>query len=71
MVAHRVVREAQHPVAGGGEDGLAFGVLIAQARVHLAVELDGQPTRRAAEVDDKRADWMLPAELQPAKPPVP
>jgi len=32
----------------------------------LAVDLDHQIRRRAAEVHDERADLVLPAELQPA-----
>jgi hypothetical protein len=66
-VAHRVIGESQDAIPGRLQNRFALGVLFALLLVNAAVELDGQSTFRAAEIDDERANCMLSAELQPVE----
>ena len=64
------VGEPDHLIAGRSQECFAVGVVVALRLMDFSIELNDQAKIRAAEIDDKRTDGMLAAELEAVETPV-
>ena len=71
VAQHITVAKPQHSVPVGFEEASPVGVLVQLVVVHAAVEFDNKPRRRAAEIEDERANRVLPTELGLRVPTIP
>jgi len=58
------VCETNYPKPGRNQQCLALGIVLLLLVMHFAVKLNRKAPFDAEEVDDERADGMLPPELQ-------
>jgi hypothetical protein len=69
IFSNQLIREPDHPIPCRSQDRLTFRIPIPLLGMNPTVELDYQAALRAAEIDDKRTDRVLPAELHPVQSP--
>lgn len=63
MIQNLLIAEAHHPISGGRKHRCTLRISLGLLVVDFAIQLDRQLRRRAVEIQNEAADWVLPTEL--------
>ena len=64
VMEYVVVGDAEDAEIAGGEDVIAFGIVVGLRAVNRPVDFEDKPGGGAIEVDDEAVDDLLPAEVE-------
>jgi hypothetical protein len=67
VLKYPVIGKAEHLIASHHQEGFPLSVMLPLCLVDATVDLDHQAAFGSAEIDDKRPDGMLTAELEARK----